>query len=157
MTVGSPTGRVEMPELIWDGKYDTAGRRAAPPRITLPFQTVETVNESAQERQRTLDLFAADRPSHWRNRLIWGDKKWSVALGLGLRQGEALGLRWQHVDLDAGTLMVRWQLQRLAWQHGCADPHLCGKGRHGDDCPGAALVTAVRVPSERVAAFGSPS
>jgi integrase len=60
--------------------------------------------------------------------------RWSVALGLGLRQGEALGLRWQYVDLDAGTLMVRWQLQRLAWQHGCADPHLCGKDRHRDDC-----------------------
>jgi hypothetical protein len=35
-----------MPELIWDGKYDKSGRRAAPPRVALPFQTVETVNES---------------------------------------------------------------------------------------------------------------
>ena len=34
-----------MPELIWDGKYDAAGKRAAPPRVSLPFQTVETVNE----------------------------------------------------------------------------------------------------------------
>lgn len=40
--------------------------------------------------------------------------RWSVALALGLRQGEALGLTWDHVDLDAGTLRVRWQLQRLA-------------------------------------------
>jgi integrase len=61
--------------------------------------------------------------------------RWSVALGLGLRQGEALGLRWQYVDLDAGTLTVRWQLQRFAWQHGCADPHACGKDRHRGDCP----------------------
>jgi integrase len=61
--------------------------------------------------------------------------RWSVALGLGLRQGEALGLRWQHVDLDAGTLTVRWQLQRFAWRHGCADPHACDKDRHRDDCP----------------------
>jgi integrase len=61
--------------------------------------------------------------------------RWSVALALGLRQGEALGLRWQHVDLDAGTLAVRWQLQRFAWQHGCADPGICAKGRHRDDCP----------------------
>jgi integrase len=61
--------------------------------------------------------------------------RWSVALGLGLRQGEALGLRWQHVDLDAGTLTVRWQLQRFAWQHGCADTYACGKDRHRDDCP----------------------
>ena len=61
--------------------------------------------------------------------------RWSVALALGLRQGEALGLRWQHVDLDAGTLTIRWQLQRLPWRHGCADPHTCGKDRHRDDCP----------------------
>jgi integrase len=60
--------------------------------------------------------------------------RWSVALGLGLRQGEALGLRWQYVDLDGGTLTVRWQLQRFAWRHGCADPHTCGKVRHRDDC-----------------------
>jgi adenine-specific DNA-methyltransferase len=65
-----------MPELVWDGKYDSAGRRVAPPKIELPFQTVETVNESAQERQRTLDFFAMDRPTDWRNRLIWGDKKY---------------------------------------------------------------------------------
>jgi integrase len=61
--------------------------------------------------------------------------RWSIALALGLRQGEALGLRWQHVDLDAGTLTIRWQLQRLHWRHGCSDPHGCGKDRHRDDCP----------------------
>jgi len=65
-----------MPELIWDGKYDKDGRRAAPPRIALPFQTVETVNESAQERQHSLDLFSSGRDAEWRNRLIWGDKKY---------------------------------------------------------------------------------
>jgi integrase len=38
--------------------------------------------------------------------------RWSVALALGLRQGEALGLPWDAVDLDAGTLRVRQALQR---------------------------------------------
>jgi integrase len=38
--------------------------------------------------------------------------RWSVALALGLRQGEALGLAWEAVDLDAGTLTVRQALQR---------------------------------------------
>ncbi len=38
--------------------------------------------------------------------------RWSVALGL--RQGEALGLLWDAVDLDAGTLTVRRALQRQA-------------------------------------------
>ncbi len=37
-----------MVDLIWDGKYDADGRRTAPPGLKLPFQTVETVNESAQ-------------------------------------------------------------------------------------------------------------
>jgi integrase len=37
---------------------------------------------------------------------------WSVALGVGLRRGEALGLRWQDVDLDGGTLRVEQALQR---------------------------------------------
>jgi hypothetical protein len=35
-----------MAELIWDGKYDEHGNKRAPVRIELPFQTVETVNES---------------------------------------------------------------------------------------------------------------
>lgn len=39
---------------------------------------------------------------------------YSVALALGLRQGEALGLQWDDVDLDAGLVYVRHQLQRQA-------------------------------------------
>ena len=64
-----------MTELIWDGKY-TDGKKVGPVRIALPFQTVETVNETAQERQLTLDLLFAGRETEWRNRLIWGDKKY---------------------------------------------------------------------------------
>ncbi len=65
-----------MTELIWDGKYNKDGKKNAPVRIALPFQTIETVNESAQDRQKTLDLFASGQPTEWRNRLIWGDKKY---------------------------------------------------------------------------------
>ena len=65
-----------MTELIWDGKYDKSGNRVAPLRVALPFQTVETVNESAEDR-RSHPLFANESPTtHWRNRLIWGDKKY---------------------------------------------------------------------------------
>lgn len=39
---------------------------------------------------------------------------YTLALALGLRRGEVLGLRWADVDLDAGTLTVRQQLQRRA-------------------------------------------
>lgn len=38
---------------------------------------------------------------------------YSVALSLGLRQGEALGLRWQDIDLQAGRLTVENALQRV--------------------------------------------
>ncbi len=64
-----------MTELIWDGKYKD-GKKQGPVRIALPFQTIETVNESAQDRQRSLELFASGREPEWRNRLIWGDKKY---------------------------------------------------------------------------------
>jgi len=64
-------------ELVWEGKYDASGRRVAPLRVALPFQTVETVNESTQERQRAF-LFDSPpyHPSEWRNHLIWGDKQY---------------------------------------------------------------------------------
>jgi len=64
-----------MPELIWDGKYGADGKRTAPFRVALPVQTVETINESAQERQRSL-FSTESQDIDWRNRLIWGDKKY---------------------------------------------------------------------------------
>ena len=58
--------------------------------------------------------------------------RWAVALALGLRQGEALGLRWTDVDLDAGTLAVRRSRNRPRYEHGCGG--ICGKDRAGY-CP----------------------
>lgn len=58
--------------------------------------------------------------------------RWAVALALGLRQGEELGLRWSDVDLDAGTLTVRRGRQRPRWEHGCHSP--CGR-KYGGHCP----------------------
>lgn len=65
-----------MTELIWDGKYDDKGHKVAPPRIVLPFQTVETVNEATADRERNLEMFSSGRETEWRNRLVWGDKKY---------------------------------------------------------------------------------
>jgi len=68
-----------MTELTWEGKYKD-GKKIAPVRIALPFQTIETVNESAQQRQKAFDFFASESAAEygkdWRNRLIWGDKKY---------------------------------------------------------------------------------
>jgi adenine specific DNA methylase Mod len=64
-------------ELTWEGKYDKSNRKTAPLKITLPLQTVETINESSQERQKSIELFLhREQPATWRNRLIWGDKKY---------------------------------------------------------------------------------
>ena len=70
-----------MTELIWDGKYTEdpkSGKRlkTAPVRVALPFQTIETVNESAADRDRTASLFASGRETERRNHLIWSDKKY---------------------------------------------------------------------------------
>ncbi|MBT2369479.1 site-specific integrase [Streptomyces sp. ISL-10] len=57
--------------------------------------------------------------------------RWAVALSLGLRQGEALGLKWTDVDLDGGVLMVRRSRRRPQYAHGCGDT--CG--RKAGYCP----------------------
>lgn len=78
MTEAHPLA-VRRTELIWEGKYDADGRRVAPLRVELPFQTVEMVNESAQDRQKALSLFespGAYLAKEWRNQLIWGDTKY---------------------------------------------------------------------------------
>ena len=56
---------------------------------------------SPEEARHFLDTVAGSR----------NEALYSVAMALGLRKGEALGLRWQDVDLDGATLSVRHQLQ----------------------------------------------
>lgn len=65
--------------------------------------------------------------------------RWLVALALGLRQGEALGLAWDKIDLNAGELHVHRELYPLPWKHGCPeskdkpdDKKPCG--RRADHC-----------------------
>jgi integrase len=55
------------------------------------------------EARRFLDAIADDR-----DRALY-----VTALGVGLRQGELLGLSWADVDLEGGTLRVRQALQRV--------------------------------------------
>lgn len=73
-----------------------------PPRMERPQLRALTPDES----RRFLDAVRGDRL----------EALYAVALALGLRQGEALGLRWQDVDLDAGELRVRVALQRVQGQ-----------------------------------------
>ena len=51
--------------------------------------------------------------------------RWAIALSLGLRQGEVLGLHWSDVDLEAGILKITTNRVRPHYEHGCSTP--CGK------------------------------
>ncbi len=59
--------------------------------------------------------------------------RWVVALGLGARQSEALGMCWDDLDLDEGIWRVRRQLRRRPWEHGCPPEQPCGQESHR--CP----------------------
>jgi DNA modification methylase len=72
-------------ELVWPGKYNEDGTRKEVPRVSLPFQVIETVNESRATReakkggtQTTLfDIWEGKEgdtfEDGWKNKLIWGD------------------------------------------------------------------------------------
>ncbi|MFK4188208.1 tyrosine-type recombinase/integrase [Streptomyces sparsogenes] len=77
---------------------------------------------SVQEVQRLLKAAGQHRNS----------ARWAVALALGLRQGEVLGLKWEDIDLDGGFLMVRRSRHRPQYAHGCTEP--CGRKAAGY-CP----------------------
>ena len=119
-----------------------------PPRYDAP----EVEPLSAADARKVLGVAAGRRNA----------ARWSVALALGLRQGEALGLRWSDVNLDEGRLTVRAQLQHLPWQHGCAapeatptcerDPGRC-PSRHGG---GPVFVPVKSAAGRRVLALPAP-
>ena len=72
-------------ELVWPGKYKEDGTLKEVPRVSLPFQVIETVNESRATReadkrgvQSTLfDIYSGNEgdtfEAGWRNKLVWGD------------------------------------------------------------------------------------
>ncbi len=71
-------------ELVWPGKYNEDGTLKEVPRVSLPFQVIETVNESrgTREAQKTkgvglFDVYDGKEgdtfEDGWRNKLIWGD------------------------------------------------------------------------------------
>jgi integrase len=51
--------------------------------------------------------------------------RWALALALGLRQGEALGLTWDDVGLEKGTIRIHRSRLRPKYTHGCGGA--CGK------------------------------
>lgn len=51
--------------------------------------------------------------------------RWVIALALGLRQGEVLGMQWDDVDFELGVIRVRRGRLRPRYKHGCGDR--CGR------------------------------
>ncbi|MEU9315800.1 tyrosine-type recombinase/integrase [Streptomyces sp. NPDC048295] len=51
--------------------------------------------------------------------------RWVIALALGLRQGEVLGMQWDDVDFALGVIRVRRGRLRPRYKHGCGDR--CGR------------------------------
>ncbi|WP_327375058.1 site-specific integrase [Streptomyces sp. NBC_01216] len=51
--------------------------------------------------------------------------RWVIALALGLRQGEVLGMQWEDVDFELGVIRVRRGRLRPRYKHGCGDR--CGR------------------------------
>ncbi len=72
-------------ELVWPGKYNDDGTRKEVPRVNLPFQIIETINESRATREakkapQNLSLFDVYKGDEgdtfeqgWKNKLVWGD------------------------------------------------------------------------------------
>ena len=71
-------------ELVWPDKYNEDGTLKEVPRVNLPFQVIETVNESraTREVQKTKGMSLFDTyegnegdtfEDGWKNKLIWGD------------------------------------------------------------------------------------
>ena len=80
----------------------------------LPRNVAKLARPPKGARRRAQILSAAQAESLFA--AIRGDRLetlYRVALTLGLRQGEVLGLRWEHVDLAAGSLAVREAMQRV--------------------------------------------
>jgi len=72
-------------ELVWPGKYDADGNLVEKPRVSLPFQVIERVNETRATREAKkaegltlFDMWDGDDEGStfedgWRNKLIWGE------------------------------------------------------------------------------------
>jgi integrase len=88
-------GHAERTDLV----TRNVARLARPPRI--PRRRVSPL--SVEEVRTFLATIRGDRL----------EALYLVALGVGLRQGEILGLRWSDVDLERGTLTVRHALARI--------------------------------------------
>ena len=149
------TVRVAFNEAVRRGHIvENPAKVAKPPRV----EEEEIIPFTVEEARHILD--AAE---HVRN-----GARFVVALTMGLRRGEALGLQWDDVDIQwrhgcakndecrltaaqacalrqivSATMTVRRAVQQFVWQHGCPPEKQCGR-KYGAHCParhGGGVVT----------------
>lgn len=143
--------------------FENPAKVAKPPRV----DEEEVIPFTVEEARRILDTAANIR----------NGTRFIIALTLGLRRGEALGLKWSDITITwkhgcpngnlcrklhppekcsqrrgSGTLTIRRAIQQQVWSHGCPDSRPCGH-RYGAHCPqrhsGGVVVTDVKSRAAR--------
>lgn len=150
------TLRVALNEAVRRGHLvENPAKIAKPPRV----EEDEIIPFTIEEARRILDV--ADE--------VRNGARFVVALTMGLRRGEALGLQWDDVEIQwrhgcarkdlcrrlvdaqrcarrqitSATMTVRRAVQQFVWQHGCLPQKPCGH-KYGAHCPerhGGGVVT----------------
>lgn len=116
------TARTALGEAVRRGHAaKNAAALAKPPRVEEAEDEIEPY--SVEEIQSLLIEVNKRRNS----------ARWMLALALGLRQGETLGLRWADVDLENEYLKLRRNRLRPKYAHGCKEADPCG--RKAGYCP----------------------
>ncbi len=119
----------------WGLVHRNVARLVSPPRIIR----TEIRPLSPEQARIFLAAIAGDRL----------EALWHTALSLGLRQGEVLGLGWEHVDLDHALLRVERSLQRYGGAYHLDDVKT-PRSRRSLGLP-ASLVEVLRAHSDRQA------
>ena len=118
---GLSVGTIHHVRRTLNKSLNDAVRRGRLPRNPVPLANTPRydppdIDPLTVAEARTLLAAAEDEPN---------GAAFMIAISLGLRRGEVLGLSWPDVDLDAGRINIRHQLEQRKWEHGCADPDRC--------------------------------
>ena len=84
-------------------------------RWNLVARNVATLVDAPRVRRPEVQPYTPEEARAFLDKIAEGrlEALYSAALAVGLRQGEALGLRWPDVDFEARTLAIRNSLQRV--------------------------------------------
>lgn len=101
------------------------------PMDRVPKPQVETFNPVVLSPAKARQLITA----------LEDDEEWglthTINLALGLRQGERLGLCWEDINFETGTMRIERTIIMQTWKHGCTPagkPPTCGR-KTGNACP----------------------